>query len=192
MARTFPSAVPATSESVAHVCPIDAYTSALTRALVYVEAEGTTDNVTAVYCKSTLTSGANEWGVAGYFETHIAGTTSGHTYGFGSWINVDTSAVLSAGHIIVPFEGGVYCAEAQATARIVLMQLQGILGGAPASMHIFRVNTNQEITAMFAAANAGSVHYAAGETAGTAAGTIAFADIVGSGVRYIQLYSASS
>lgn len=182
MARTLPTLL----------SPIDAYSGAMDRPLGYFESEMTTDDLSTIYCKATLTSGDNAYGVAGYFETHIAGTTSGHIYGLGSWINLDTAGVLSAGNIIVPIEVGVYTGEAEADARIVLMQLQGILNGAPASMHVFRVNTTQTITAIFAAANAGSVCFAAGETASTQAGSIAIADIVGTGVVYINTYTVSS
>jgi len=177
----------------ANLGAFDMYSANMTTPLIYITAESTTDDIAAIYVKSTLTSGDNASGVTGYFETHIAGTTSGHTYGFGSWINVDTSAVLSAGHIIVPIEGGVYAGEAQASARIVFAgQHQAILTGAPTSLHAWRLNTTHEITALIAAANAGSVHFGTGQTASTAAGTIAIADIVGTGVVYVQVYTTSA
>ena len=137
-----------------------------------------------------VTSGASE-GLAGYWEGHIAGTTTGHTYNFGSWINVDESAVLAAGHIIVPYEGGVYTSEAQATARIVFAgQHQAILTGAPASLYAWRLNSTQDITALIAFANPGTAGYQAG-TAGTGvSGTIPIADIVGTGVVYIDVHAA--
>ena len=137
-----------------------------------------------------VTSGASE-GLAGYYEGHIAGTSTDHTYNFGSWINVDTGAVLTAGMIVVPFEGGVYAGEAQAAARVVFGgQHQAILTGAPASLHCWRLNTTQTITALIAAANAGSVGYSAG-TAGTGVvGTIPVADVVGTGVVYIDVHAA--
>jgi len=140
-----------------------------------------------------VTDGQSE-GLAGYYEGHIAGTTAGHTYNFGSWINVDTAAVLSAGHIIVPFEGGVYAGEAQAAARVVFAgQHQAILAGAPASMHAWRLNVAQvagNITALIAAANPESVAYRVG-TAGTGVvGTIPIADVVGTGVVYIDVHGA--
>jgi len=135
----------------------------------------------------------NAYGMAAYFDTTITGTTTGHCYGVGSWINTATTPVLAAGHIIVPFEGGVYTGEAQANARIVFGgQHQAILNGAPASLHAWRLNTNQTITAVIAAANAGSIGFATGETASTSAGTIAIADIVGTGVVYIQVYTTSA
>ena len=138
-----------------------------------------------------VTSGKTE-GLMAYFEGHIAGTTTGHTYGLGAWINVDAAAVLTAGHIIVPIEGGVYTSEAQGAARVVFAgQHQAILTGAPTTLHAWRLNATQTITALIAAANPGSVGYSAGTGAGTAVGWIKIADIVGVGVVYAKVYSAT-
>jgi len=140
-----------------------------------------------------LASGANAEGVAAYFETNTSGTSTGHTYGLGSWINIGTAAVPAAGHIHVPLEVGVYEDAATMTnARIVFgIQAQGILTGTPASLHFARINTTKTITALFAAANPGSIAYTAGTGAGTAVGWIAIADIVGVGVVYAKVYSAT-
>lgn len=182
-ARTIPSV---------GMSPIDAYNAEATRPLLYLEMESVTDDISCVNVKATLTSGDNAYGVAGYFETHIAGTTSGHIYGLGSWINLDTGGVLSSGHIIVPIEVGVYTGEAEASARIVLMQLQGILNGAPNSLHVFRVNTTQTVTAVMAAANPGSVGYAADTVLNTGSklGNVPLFDIVGVGVVYVEVFSS--
>ena len=172
--------------------PLDAYSDAATRPMLYLETTSTTDDISTINVKATLTSGDNAYGVAGYYETHIAGTSSGHTYGLGSWLQTDTGGVMSAGNIMVPLEVGVYTGQAQAGARVVLCQLQAILNGAPTSLHVFRVNTTQTVTAVFAAANAGSIAFASGETGSTSAGTIAIADVVGTGVVYIDTYTTSS
>jgi len=141
----------------------------------------------------TAPAASNAYGMSGYFDATITGTTAGHCYGLGSWINTSTTPVLSAGHLIVPLECGVYTGEAQATARVVLCQLQAVLTGAPASLHVFRVNTTQTTTAVIAAANPGSVGYTAGAgTAGTQLGYIPIADIVGTGVVYIRVYDSAS
>jgi len=139
---------------------------------------------------TTLAGGASE-GMNGYREGHLTGATTGHLYGFGSWINVDAINLMGAGHIVVPFEGGVWAGTAQAAARVVFAgQHQAILNGAPASLHAWRLNTTQTITALIAAANPGTVGYAAG-TAGTGVvGTIPLADIVGPGVVYIDVHAA--
>ena len=85
-------------------------------------------------------------GLCGYNEGHMTGAQAGNVYNFGSWINVDNGATMS-GNITTPFEGGVYCGEAQAAARIVFAgQHMAILGGAPASLHAWRLNTNQTIS----------------------------------------------
>lgn len=141
---------------------------------------------------ATLAGGASE-GLSAYFEGHITAALTGHTYGLGSWINVDAASLLAAGFICTPFEGGVYAGDAQAAARVVFAgQHMAILAGAPASLHAWRLNTTQTITALIAAANPGSVGYAA--SAGTTSnkvGDIPFADIAGGpGLRYIRLYDA--
>ena len=177
----------------APTAPTDFYNMAIMNPIVKVETKTVTDHIAAVNVKATLTSGQNNLGVAGYFETHIAGTTEGHTYGLGSWINLDTGGTLSAGHIIVPIEGGVYTGEAEAAARIVFAgQHQAILGGAPASLHAWRLNTNRTITALIAAANPGSVGYAADVTLNTGSklGNVPLFDIVGVGVAYVEVFSS--
>ena len=184
MARSYPS----TGNS-----PLDAFSSAADRPMIYLETTTTTDDLRTIDVKATLTSGDNAYGVAAYFETHIAGTTSGHTYGVGSWINLDTGGTLSSGHLIVPIEVGVYTGEAEANARVVLMQLQGILNGAPNTLHVFRVNTTQTITAVFAAANAGSLGFTvSAATSSTKNGDIAIADVVGTGVVYVRTYDSAA
>ncbi len=142
----------------------------------------------------TAVAAHNEYGMSAYFDSTITGTTAGHCYGVGSWINTATTPVLSAGHIIVPFEGGVYTGEAQATARIVFGgQHQAILGGVPASLHAWRLNTNRTVTALIAAANSGSVGYTAGTgTSGTQLGYIPMFDIVGVGIGYLRIYATAT
>lgn len=180
MARTLPTL---------GVSPCDFYGELITRPMGYFESTSVTANIATVYCKATLTGSSNNLGVAGYFETHLAGAT-GLTYGFGSWINLDAATPSS---VITPMEVGVYEGSGctMTNARVVLMQLQGILTNSPSLFHIFRVNTTKTITAIIAAANAGSVCFATGETASTSAGTIALADVTGYGVVYVQVYTTS-
>ena len=141
--------------------------------------------------RATLADPGQSEGLSDYQEGHIPGVTAGHVYNHGSWVNVDNGATLTAGHIITPYEGGVYCGEAQAAARVVFAGgFHAILGGNPASLHAWRLNTNRDITALIAFANPGSAGYAVG-TAGTGVvGTMPLADIVGHGVRYIDLHAA--
>ena len=152
------------------------------------------DGNSAIRVAATAAAASNAYGVAAYFDTILTGTTAGHVYGVGSWINTASTPVLSAGHIIVPFEGGVYAGEAQAAARIVFAgQHQAILTGAPASLHAWRLNTTQTITAVIAAANPGSVGFTAGAgTSGTQVGYIPLADIVGTGVVYVRVYGTAT
>ena len=145
--------------------------------------------------KATLAGGASE-GLSGYHEGHLTGNTSGHLYNFGSWINVDAQNILKAGHIITPFEGGVFAGATQTDARIVFAgQHQAILAGVPASMHAWRLNVAQvagNITALIAAANPESVGYVtSGATASTKVGAIPIADIVSKGIVWVRCYDSA-
>ena len=153
------------------------------------------DVLTTRFARQTiarLTAGQSE-GLCEYLEGHIAGAQAGHTYNFGSWLNVDAGATLD-GSLVVPIEGGVYAGEAQAAARIVFAgQHQAILAGAPASMHAWRLNVAQvagAITALIAAANPESVGYDHGKAGTGVVGTIPIADVVGHGVVYIDVHAA--
>ena len=146
----------------------------------------------------TVSAPNNQFGMSGYFDATINGTTAGHCYGLGSWINTGASSpVLSAGNIIVPFEGGVYAGESQSSARIVFAgQHHAILNDAPASLHAWRLNVAAaagSITALIAAANPGTVGYVANATANsTKLGDIPMFDIVGAGVVYVRVYGVQS
>jgi len=142
---------------------------------------------------STLAGGASE-GMNGYFEGHLTAAATGHVYGLGSWINVEGAGSAPAGHIIVPFEGGIYTDSANAAARIVFGgQHQAILTDAPASLYAWRLNSTQTVTAVIAAANPGSVGFVstAAETS-TPVGGIPLFDIVGSGVVWVRVYDAAT
>ncbi len=144
--------------------------------------------------RTSVVAPNNAYGMAAYFDTTITGTVAGHSYGLGSWINSGSSADFASGHIIVPFEGGVYTGEAQASARIVFAgQHQAILNGAPDTLHAWRLNTTQTVTAVIAAANAGSVGYVNDSTTdSTKVGDVPLFDIVGYGVRWVRVYDAAS
>lgn len=140
-----------------------------------------------------LTNGESE-GVNGYTQGNLFGTCAGHTYGFGSWLNLQTGYdAAGVGHIHVPFEGGIWSADAQPLLRAVFAgQHQAILAGAPNTLHAWRLNTNQTVDALIAAANAGSVGYVV--DAGVAAnkvGAVPLVDVVGHGIRWVYLYDAS-
>ena len=139
---------------------------------------------------SYLAGGATE-GLNGYVEGHLTAASTGHVYGFGSWINVDDADLMTAGFIVVPFEGGIYSGSSNAAARVVFAgQHQAILNDAPASLHAWRLNTTQTVTALIAAANAGSVGYSAGTSGQGVVGTIPLADVVGTGIVYIDVHAA--
>lgn len=141
---------------------------------------------------ATLAGGASE-GLTSYNEGHITAALTGHTYNLGSWINVDGASLLAAGFITTPFEGGVYTGTTQLAARVVFAgQHMAILFDAPASLHAWRLNTTQTITALIAAANPGSVGYVASvATASTKVGSIPLADIVGPGIVWVRCYDSA-
>jgi hypothetical protein len=143
---------------------------------------------------TSMGSGHTE-GLIRYTEGHLTGTTNGHVYGTSEWINVDDTAVLTAGNIIVPADTGVYTGVAQAAARIVFGgQHMAILAGAPTTLHAWRLNTATiSVTALIAAASPQSVGWVASAGGSPAqAGYIPIADIVGPGVVYVKCYSGTS
>ena len=57
---------------------------------------------------------AEDYGINGYFESHIGGTMAGHTYGGGFWVNIDAGFVdLAGGYFVCAQDNGIY--EAAAT-----------------------------------------------------------------------------
>jgi hypothetical protein len=157
------------------------------------------DSYSGVRVAVTAAACTNAYGLAGYFDSTVTGTQAGHTYNLGSWINLDATFVDNAG-LLVPYEGGIYDAGGTlTTARIVLSQYQAILSSNPASLHVCRLNYNRgtgadAITAIFTAANQGSIGYTAGAgTSGTQLGYIPIADIVGvnsGNPVYIRVYDS--
>jgi len=145
---------------------------------------------------TSMGSGHTE-GLWAYGGGHLTGTTNGHVYGRSEWINVDDTAVLTAGNIIVPHDTGVYTGVAHANARIIFGgQHMAVLAGVPASIHAWRLNVSQNIgriTALIAAGNPESVGWVAGAgTSGTQVGYIPIADIVGPGVVFVRCYSSAT
>lgn len=134
-------------------------------------------------------------GICKYFQTTLSGVCAGGCYNIGNWINTAADFTSTAGQILTPYESGIYSAAVNATARIVFGGFyQTQLTGAPATMHVFRLNCNQpasgEITAIFEAANPQSIHYAAGEGGTGVVGTIAFATVPGA-TLYIDVHAGS-
>jgi len=138
-----------------------------------------------------LTDGQSE-GLNGYVDGTILGTPTGATYGFGSWVAVDDTAVLGA-NVVTPHDVGIYTGAAQAAANMYFAgQAQAQLNGAPGALHAWRFNTTQTIDAIFLAANAGSLGWVADATEDDAkTGGIPFAT-VGGAVQWIRLYVGGS
>lgn len=135
-----------------------------------------------------LAGGSSE-GLSGYFEGHITAALTGHTYNLGSWVNVDSPSLLAAGFICTPYEGGVYAGGAQANARVVFAgQHMAVLNGAPASLHAWRLNSSQTITALIACANPGTSGVQPGKAGNHKYGVVPLLDVVGPGILYIDVF----
>ncbi|MEE9401244.1 MAG: capsid cement protein [Dehalococcoidia bacterium] len=142
--------------------------------------------------RATLAGGASE-GMCDYLEGHLSAAQTGNLYGRGSWINIDASELLD-GSIITPDDVGIYAAANQSLGRVVFAgQAMAILNNAPASLHAWRLNVAAAagaITALIAAANPGSVGYAPGMAGTGVVGTIPLADVIGTGVVYVDVHGA--
>ena len=149
----------------------------------------TTSGSFGLSLRSTLAGGASE-GMTTYLEGHLSAVQTGLLYNLGSWINVDDADFLN-GSIVTPFDGGIWSGTSNPLGRVVFAgQHMAILNDAPASLHAWRLNTTQTITALIAAANPGSIAYSAG-TAGTGVvGTVPLFDAVGPGLLYIDVHAA--
>lgn len=126
-----------------------------------------------------VTDGESE-GLNGYVDGTILGTPTGPTYGFGSWLCIDNAAVMGA-NVATPHDVGIYSGAAQAAANLYFAgQAQAQLAGNPGALHAWRFNTTHTITAIFLAANLGSLGYVAGVGEGDAPlGYIPFATLPG-------------
>jgi len=141
--------------------------------------------------RATLAGGASE-GICDYLEGHLSAAQTGLLYGRGSWINIDSAELLN-GSIITPDDVGIWAGTDQTLGRVVFAgQAMAILNNAPASLHAWRLNTTQVITALIAAANPGSVGYVAGAGVASAkVGAVPLFDIVGPGIVWVRLYDSA-
>lgn len=137
-----------------------------------------------------LTDGGSE-GLGGYVDGTILGTNTGAVYNFGSWLCLDDAADIAAA-IITPLDLGIYSGAAQAAATLSMIQMQAQLAGAPASLHMFRLNHTQTPTALYIATAAGSIGYVADATEDDAkVGGVPFLTI-GATTYWIRLYPGGS
>ena len=138
-----------------------------------------------------ITDGQSE-GLNGYVDGTILGTPTGPTYGFGSWVCIDDEAVMGS-NVGTPLDVGIYSGAAQASAVLYFAgQAQAQLAGAPGALYAWRLNTNQAITALFNAANAGSIGYAADATEdATKLGAIPLF-VLGGVTHYVRTYADGS
>jgi len=146
---------------------------------------------------------SEDYGINGYFESHIKGTQAGHIYGGGFWINVDDNFVdLAGGYFICAQDNGIY--EATATTFTNAIYIYGMraefvaTSTASGGVYMFSSNTgNLLINSIFRAADTGpSVGYessAAGpDVASIPIGTIKMATLSDGTVLYVHAYSSAS
>ena len=131
-----------------------------------------------------------------YFDQRVTGLQTGGLYGMGCWMEL-AAGFTSNGSLLVAHDLGIYDAGATIVgdARVVMSQLMAILASTPSSFHWWRLNLaapGGSCTALIAAANPTSVGYAAGEAGTGVVGTIPMFDIVGAGVRYVDVHAASA
>ena len=132
-----------------------------------------------------------------YFDQQVTGLQTGELYGLGTWMELAVG-FTSDGSLLVAHEIGIYDAGATivGNARVVMQQIQGILGAAPNSLHIWRINiaaAGGAVTAVMAAANPTSVGFVAGVGVASAKnGNVPLFDIVGTGVCWVRTYAAAN
>jgi len=131
-----------------------------------------------------------------YRDGQVVGAQTGHTYVDSVWME-PTATYVADGNILAVQDLGIWCANGagqdMSLGRIEFTNWCIDIGENPASIHWIRVNvaaTSGTMDAIFAAANPNSIGYSAG-TAGTGVvGTIPFADVVGTGIVYIDVHAA--
>lgn len=143
-----------------------------------------------------ILNGGQSTGVGGYFCAQVSGVQTGGIYGWGAW--TEPGATFVGAGLLVAGEFGIWDGQgADISANwVVLLQLQAILAGAPATLNIFRVNVaapGGAIDGIFQFANPTSAGFVAGAgVTSTKVGDIPFAQIVGlAGTAWIRLYDAA-
>lgn len=134
-----------------------------------------------------------------YYDQRVTGNQTGAIYGKSSWMELATDglAMVTDGNLLVARETGIYDAGAtlNVNARIVMHQMQAILGSVPGtSFHWWRVNlaaAGGTATALMAAANPASVGLVLGVgVAGVKLGGLPLVD-QGGVVYFVRLYSTA-
>lgn len=146
---------------------------------------------------------SEDYGINGYFESHLKGTLAGHTYGGGFWINIDDNFVdLAGGYFIAAQDNGIYEATATTVTNALYiygMRAEIVMTSTPsAGAYMFSSNSNNLlISSLFRAADGGnSIGYVVSaegpDVASIAAGTIKFATLSDGTVLYVHAYSSAS
>jgi len=138
-----------------------------------------------------MTAGQSE-GLAGYVDGTVLGVVAGAVYNFGTWLAIDSAATMGA-NVGTPLDTGIYSGAAQAACTLYFAgQHHAQLFGAPAALYAWRLSSTQTITALIAAANAGSVGYAADATEdATKLGAIPLF-VLGGVTHYVRTYADGS
>ena len=151
------------------------------------------DAIPAVFFYANIGAHKNDLGVAAYCETHVDGALSGHTYGFGSWINLDTGAV-TGGNILAAQDNGVYDNGVTLTSTKVIygLRAEAILQSVPTGgLFMFSTNNNnQPVTALIDAVQAVDMGWATG-AASAGVGKVPLFKAANTGqLYYVNVYTS--
>ena len=119
-----------------------------------------------------------------YKDARVGGQQTGGIYAHSVWMELQADFLHLDDNLLVMLEGGIYeNTSLAADSRVIGLQLQYILAGAPNDLFHFRVNVaaaGGAITAIYASANPDSLGFNATVTESDAPiGYIPFAEIVG-------------
>lgn len=142
-----------------------------------------------------------DYGINGYFESHISGTMGGtFVYGGGFWINVEDNFVDAAGFVCAQ-DNGIYEATATTLTNakyIYGMRMESVLTSTPSGgLFPFSTNTNNMlISSIFHCADDGpSIGYTAGGGATPEAGvvgTVKLATLNNGNILYLHVFSTAT
>jgi hypothetical protein len=151
------------------------------------------DEIPAVFFYGNIGAHYNDLGVAAYAETHIDGTITGHLYGFGSWINLDTGAITGA-HILAAQDNGIYDNGVTLTSTKVVygLRAESILASTPTGgLFPFSLNNNNmAVTALFDVVQISDMGWATGAASSGAGKIPLFKDAHNGQLYYVNVYTS--
>jgi len=151
------------------------------------------DEIPAVFFYANIGAHYNDLGVAAYCETHVDGALSGHTYGFGSWINLDAGAVTGA-HILAAQDNGIYDNGETLTSTKVIygLRAESILQSTPTGgLFMFSSNNNNmPVTALIDCVQISDMGWATGAASAGVGKVPLFKDAHNGQLYYVNVYTS--